>query len=51
MKVNETKTKFFVVEGSAADMEPIRLAKLEVQRCQQYAYLGATFTADGDPHS
>ena len=50
MKVNEAKTKFFVVGGSAADLEPVRVAGLEVERCQQYTYLGATFTADGSVH-
>ncbi|XP_063875059.1 uncharacterized protein LOC135108212 [Scylla paramamosain] len=50
MKVNEAKTKFFVVGGNAADMEPLRVEGLEVLRCQQYSYLGATFTADGSVH-
>ncbi len=50
MKVNEAKTKFFVVGGNAADMEPLHVAGLEVLRCQQYSYLGATFTADGSVH-
>ena len=50
MKVNEVKTKFFVVEGNEVDMEPLRVAGLEVLRCQQYLYLGSTFTADGSLH-
>lgn len=50
MKVNELKTKFFVVGGSAEDMQPLRVAGLEVQHCRQYTYLGATFTADGSVH-
>ncbi len=50
MKINELKTKFFVVGGSVEDRQPLRVAELEVQQCQQYTYLGATFTADGSVH-
>ena len=32
------------------DRQPLRVAELAVQQCQQYTYLGATFTADGSVH-
>lgn len=50
MKVNEGKTKFFVVGVNEVYMEPLRVAGLEVQWLQQYLYLGSTFTTDGSLH-
>ena len=50
MKVNETKTKFFVVGGNVTDREPLQVAGMEVQPCEEYSYLGSTFTADGSLH-
>ena len=46
MKVNEIKTKFFVLNGGVGDGDTIRVGELVVERCHQYIYLGSPFTAD-----
>ena len=50
MKINELKTKSFVVGASEQDMEPPCAAGLEVPRCRQYTCHGATFTTGGSAH-
>ncbi len=42
-RVNEAKTKFFVLGGNAADSEPLRVEGLAAQQRQQYSCRGATF--------
>lgn len=47
MKINATKTKFFVICGTEHDREAVRVDDLVVESCAQYTYLGSPFTADG----
>ena len=47
MKVNQSKTKFFVVCGGAGDSEALVAGELRVEYCDSYVYLGSTFTCDG----
>ena len=47
MQMNESKTKFMVINGSGSDMLPIKLTDITVKICQFYMYLGSIFTADG----
>ena len=51
MRVNLTKTKFFVVSGTERDKESLIVDGLIVDHCDQYVYLGSPFTADGSVHS
>ncbi len=46
MKVNASKTKFFVIHGTPEDNESIHIDGLVVERCTRYVYLGSPFTAD-----
>ena len=41
MGVNLTKTKFFVVNGTAVDKEPIMVDNLMIEWCDMYVYLGS----------
>ena len=47
MTINEEKTKFFVINGSNEDSNPIRVNGLLVRHCEHYIYLGSPFTSDG----
>ena len=47
MQMNESKTKFMVINGSGSDMLPIKLTDITMKICQFYVYLGSIFTADG----
>ena len=47
MKVNELKTKFFVLNGTLEDRETIHVNGLVVERRTQCVYLRSPFTADG----
>ena len=47
MQMNESKTKFMVINGSGSDMLPIKLSDITMKICQFYVYLGSIFTADG----
>ncbi len=47
MKVNASKTKFFVIHGTSEDNESINIDGLVVERCSGCVYLGSPFTADG----
>ena len=47
MLMNESKTKFMVIHGSADDCMPIKLSDITMYLCPSYIYLGSVFTADG----
>ncbi len=47
MIVNQTKTKYMVINGSDADMQPLEVQGLVVEHCNMYVYLGSPFTSDG----
>ena len=47
MKINVSKTKFFVINGSAGDMRPIYVNGMVIEKCDRYIYLGSSFTSDG----
>ncbi len=51
MFINESKTKFFVINGSNADVEPLVKNELLVSHCDSCVYLGSPFTSDGSPTS
>ena len=51
MVMNESKTKFFVINGDASDKEPFPLGDILIKLCERYVYLGAIFTADGSTAS
>lgn len=51
MIINETKTKFFVINGQAGDAEALRVGDLNFEACDKNIYLGSPFTADGSPLS
>ena len=47
MIVNETKTEFMVVNGSADDRKDIVMSDLTVKHCTSYVYLGVIVTENG----
>ena len=47
MKLNETKTKFFVINGNDEDKVTMYAGDVSVAVCDLYTYLGSIFTADG----
>ena len=47
MLVNETKTKFMVINGDTADRADIHWYNIVIKHCWKYVYLGAVFTSDG----
>ena len=47
MMVNESKTKFMVMNGSDDDCLPIQLSDIIVKLCDKYLYLGSIYTSDG----
>jgi hypothetical protein len=53
MVVNQAKTKFMVINGTDEDCESISLTHRQEDIClhhtDQYIYLGAPFTSDGNP--
>ena len=51
MVMNESKTKFMVMNGDASDREPFPLGDIIIKLCKSYVYLGAIFTADGSTAS
>ena len=51
MSVNNSKTKFMVINGDPEDREPIHLLDWIIEHCSKYVYLGAVFTADGSTAS
>lgn len=51
MTVNQSKTKFFVLNGGEGDAKALRVGDLVIEKCDKYIYLGSPFTADGSPSS
>ena len=51
MKVNISKTKFFVINGSEQDNQTMNVEGLVVKPCRLYVYLGSPFTSDGSVSS
>ena len=49
MIVNDSKTKFMVINGNGEDKEPIVCNSDMISYCNQYVYLGSPFTDDGSP--
>ena len=47
MRLNESKTKFMVINGSPMDKIPFILSNLVIKHCTSYTYLGVIFTSDG----
>ena len=47
MKINQSKTKFFVINGSAEDRQSLQVNDLTIDHCTKYVYLGSPFTSDG----
>ena len=47
MQVNETKTEFMVINGTAEDRETIVVGDLTVKHCTSYVYLGVIVTENG----
>lgn len=51
MVVNNSKTKFFVINGDDGDTEPMVVGELMIEHCSSYVYLGSPFTSDGSVSS
>ena len=51
MKINESKTKFLVINGLANDRKDINLEDFKVRHCTSYLYLGVIFTENGSGSS
>ena len=49
MKVNNSKTKFMVINGTSDDKQPIIHNNISIDYCKQYIYLGSPFTDDANP--
>ena len=47
MKINQSKTKFFVINGTAEESRPLQVNELTIDSCVKYVYLGSPFTSDG----
>ena len=47
MRINESKTKLMVINGSPMDKIPFVLSNLVIKHCSSYVYLGVIFTSDG----
>ncbi|XP_045109713.1 uncharacterized protein LOC123503778 [Portunus trituberculatus] len=51
MKMNEGKTKFFVINGSDGDSDQVVVNDSVMEHCMNYTYLGSPFTSDGSVSS
>ncbi|MPC33875.1 hypothetical protein E2C01_027242 [Portunus trituberculatus] len=47
MKINNSKTKFFVTNGTQDDKQQMVVDDIVVEACERYEYLGSPFTANG----
>lgn len=51
MKINASKTVYFVIHGNMRGIEPFKVGDLTIESCEQYVYLGSPFTCDGSTTS
>ena len=51
MELNESKTKFMVINGDDEDRSPLTVDGTKISHCSEYLYLGANFTSDGSMSS
>ena len=51
MVVNESKTRFFVINGTQGETDPLHVNGLTIAHCPSYVYLGSHFTSDGSVSS
>ena len=51
MVVNQSKTNFFVINGTNADAEPLIVNDLIIGKCDRYVYLGSSVTSSGSVSS
>ncbi len=49
MIINNSKTKFMVINGNKEDKEPLVCNSDTISYCNHYIYLGSPFTDDGSP--
>ena len=47
MKINVSKTKFMVINGSAEDKQDLVVQEMCIKICSHYIYLGSPFSGDG----
>lgn len=47
MRINESKTKLMVINGTPIDKVSFPMSTIIVKHCDSYVYLGVVFTADG----
>lgn len=47
MRLNESKTRLMVINGTPMDKVPFVMSNLVVKHCSSYVYLGVIFSADG----
>ena len=47
MKINVSKTKFFLINGVVGDTRPMHVDGMTIEHCDSYNYLGSPFTCDG----
>ena len=47
MRLNESKTRLMVINGSPMDKIPFVIANVVIKYCTSYVYLGVIFTSDG----
>jgi hypothetical protein len=46
MIINQAKTKFMIINGTAEDRQPLKTQDLTIEKCTKYTYLGAVITQD-----
>ena len=49
MVINQSKTKFFVINDSSRDVESTAVKGTVVRYCDRYVYSVSPFTSDGSP--
>lgn len=47
MVINQSKTKFMVINGDAEDRATLEVGPVKIQNCDSYTYLGCVYTQDG----
>ena len=47
MRLNESKTRLMVINGTPMDKIPFVISNLVIKHCSSYVYLGVIFSADG----